>query len=225
MNSEKEASQFSSARSFQSLPEKILKRSFPHHPFALEYQWTSSQYLHLLLHLALLSTLLLDALLEVSPAPYPLVSRFLPFLLMVSFPLSFLKLFILFLLLPTFLLHLRLQLSSPPRLSLDQYLHRFSPPFLFELVSLQFRAVKRVLVLPNEQRAGIGYTFIKVLALWLIEQCGLGFLEAVEGFGRRWVFGLVRMDQKGFLAVLDLDVGVRDSWLEVKDGITEKIEG
>jgi hypothetical protein len=80
-------------------------------------------------------------------------------------------------------------------------------------------------VLPNEQRAGIGYTFIKVLALWLIEQCGLGFFEAVEGFGRRWVFGLVRMDQKGFLAVLDLDVGVRDSWLEVKDGITEKNRG
>jgi hypothetical protein len=77
-------------------------------------------------------------------------------------------------------------------------------------------------VLPNEQRAGISYAFIEVLALRLIEQGGLGFLEAVEGFGRRWVFGLVRMDQEGFLAVLDLDVGVGDSWLEVKDGITGK---
>jgi hypothetical protein len=64
-----------------------------------------------------------------------------------------------------------------------------------------------------------------VLALWLIEKGGLGFLEAVEGFGRRWVFGLVRMDQEGFLAVLDLDVGVRDSWLEVKDGITKTNRG
>jgi len=77
-------------------------------------------------------------------------------------------------------------------------------------------------VLPDEQCAGIGYAFIEVLALWLIEQGGLGFLEAVEGFGRRWVFGLVRMDQEGFLAVLDLDVGVGNSWLEVKDGITGK---
>jgi len=77
-------------------------------------------------------------------------------------------------------------------------------------------------VLPDEQCAGIGYAFIEVLALWFIEQGGLGFLEAVEGFGRRWVFGLVRMDQEGFLAVLDLDVGVGNSWLEVKDGITGK---
>jgi hypothetical protein len=74
-------------------------------------------------------------------------------------------------------------------------------------------------VLPNQQRASVGDTFVEVLALRLVEQGGLGFLEAVEGIGRRGVFGLVGMDEEGFLAVLDLDVRVWNAWLEVKDCI------
>ena len=53
----------------------------------------------------------------------------------------------------------------------------------------------------------------------LFEQGCLGFLEAVKSIGCVGVLGLVRMNKEGFLAVLDFDVGVWDTWLEVQDGV------
>ena len=70
-------------------------------------------------------------------------------------------------------------------------------------------------MLPNEQRAGISYAFIQVFTLRFVEECCLGFLEAVKGIGRGRVFGLVGMDQERYFAVLDLNVRVRDAGLEV----------
>ena len=125
---------------------------------------------------------------------------------MVPLPLPLLQRLVVLLLLPTFLLHLGLHLPPPPRLRLDQHLDRFGPPFLFKRFALQFRAVERVLVLPDEQGARVRYALVQMFTLRLVEQGGLGLFEAVEGVGRRRVSGFVWMDQEGLFAVLDLDV-------------------
>jgi len=53
----------------------------------------------------------------------------------------------------------------------------------------------------------------------LVHELGLRLLQPVEGVGRLGVAGLVRVDEEGFFAVADLDVGFGDAGIEVQDGI------
>jgi hypothetical protein len=52
----------------------------------------------------------------------------------------------------------------------------------------------------------------------------LRFLQAIEGIWCQRILGFVRMDEKGFVAVGLLDVGLWDTWLEVENCIGVEIE-
>lgn len=144
---------------------------------------------------------------------------------MLPFPLPLLQLLLFLLLLPSFLLHLRLHLSTPARLIVYEYPLRLLPPVLRELLRLQLGAVDGPFVLPDEQHARVSDGFVEPLAMLFIHKFGLRFLEAVEGVGRLWILGLVGMDQEGFGAVTFLDVGVGNAGLEVEHSVCVETEG
>ena len=71
----------------------------------------------------------------------------------------------------------------------------------------------------DQQHARICDGFIEALAVLLVHELRLSFLQPVERIGCLGVLGLIRMDQEGFDAIAFLDVGLGHTGLEVENCI------
>jgi hypothetical protein len=74
-------------------------------------------------------------------------------------------------------------------------------------------------VLADQESSRVGNTLVQVSALLLVQKSSLRFVELVEGIGRSGVLGFIGVNEEGLLAVLDFDVLLRYTGLDVKDGV------
>lgn len=156
-----------------------------------EVQTTSTEHLHLLLFLLLITSLY--SFLEITPTAYSLISSLLPVLLVVSLPLALFYLRFLFPPFAALLSHLCIHLFLLTQFRLHQHFYRLFPPFHSEFVSLQLFGVERVLVFSDQDATGVRDAVVQMFPLLLVKERGLGFLQAIERFWGLRVFRLVGM--------------------------------